>query len=883
MLEQLELFHGLSHVDQARLIGKLVTEHYNAGAPVFEQGDTGDSMYMIRSGRIELFTVAPDGRKHSLTVLGEASAFGEMALLTGEPRSATAIAVSDAVLLRMNIDTFQELVDEYPSFSAYFIRLLSQRLVRTNRVLEASKQEKQRHLIEELDTLPDSLRWCLLSATVVPAFRKQWAEREYGIASFDEALADRPLWQAYLVPLNNDSDSEWFTIHSSVKGTLAEVYVSSYGVRAKRELLSRTAERYVDDKKLLYAAQLYAEQDDWAAALRMMRVFGDERFGTSDNSDTPAEERRILRLLDSCPDDILFREHDLFISYMKSGLEEEAWKSSLARLEQAISQSSIYFTGVQTVRLYELAAEFCHRLQHHQKALEYLQLAEAATTTSPEHQEEGRSFLLAKQNLDLLRTTGKAEKAVKWWTRSRFAGWIAIALALASLGYFQWAPPFGGLSHEGMVFIGVALAAVVLWIVNIIPDYLVALFMAMYWVLAKLVPPEVALSGYASEAWVYMLCILALGAAISKSGILYRISLYALKAFPKHYQGQLWGMIVSGLLLNPLIPSSSAKVALGVPIAGTVSEAMGFAPRSKGSAGLGLAGMIFFGFTAPFFMTGSYTNVMAYSLAGGGAGAELTWLNWFVYAFPALLVFLVGMWLWITMRYKPEKGEKPTVSEEVLVAQLRILGKLTKEEKVTAAVTLGCVALLMLQPIHHLDNAWVMLLGFAALVIGGVLDTKTILSRIDWTFLLFIGIAFSFAAVASELGITEVTTSWVGAFMEPFMSNPALFLVAVIVISSVVTLVVRDDPAVILLVISMLPLAKEVGIHPWVLVFVILLSTDPFFFAYQSPTYLTAYYSTNGKLFNHRQAQLVAVGYILVVAALAVACIPYWKWLGLIQ
>ncbi|SEP00740.1 SLC13 family permease [Paenibacillus sp. OV219] len=877
MLEQIELFHGLSHVDQARLIGKLVTEHYEAGATVFEHGDTGDCMYFIRSGRIELFTVASDGRKHSLTVLGEASALGEMALLTGEPRSASAIAVSDAVLLRMNVDTFKELIDDYPSIATYFIRLLSQRLVRTNRDLEATKQDKLKHLIEELGALPDSLRWCLLSASVVPAFHKQWAEREYGIASINEALADRPLWQAYVQTL--ESDSDWFAIHSSIRGTLSEVYVSSYGVKAKRELLRRTAERYLNgDKRYYYAAQLYVEQEDWVSALELMRGLGVEAPGYSQTT----ADYQMFRLLDSCPNDILFREYELFIHYLKTGLEVEARESELARLEQALSQSSVYFTGTQTAQLYELAAELCHLLQHHQKALEYLQLA-AAASASPQQQqqEEERSFLLAKQNLDLLRLAGKAEKAGKWWSRSRFAGWIAIALALASIGFFQWMPPFGGLSHEGMVFIGVALAAVVLWIVNIVPDYIVALFMAMYWVLAKLVPPEVALSGYASPTWIYMLCILALGAAISKSGILYRVSLYALKAFPKHYQGQLWGMMASGLLLNPLIPSSSAKVALGVPIAGTVSEAMGFAPRSKGAAGLGLAGMIFFGFTAPFFMTGSYTNVMAYSLVGDGD--PLTWINWFVYAFPALLVFLVGMWLWISLRYKPEKGTKPTVSEEVLEAQLRILGKLTKEEKVTAVVTLGCVVLLVLQPVHHLDNAWVMLLGFAALVISGVLDTKTMMNRIDWTFLLFIGIAFSFAAVASQLGITEVTTAWVGSFMKPFMANPALFLVAVIIISSIVTLVVRDDPAVILLVISMLPLAKEVGIHPWVLIFVILLATDPFFFAYQSPTYLTAYYSTNGKLFSHRQAQMVAIGYIVVLIALSVACIPYWKWLGLIQ
>jgi hypothetical protein len=94
---------------------------------------------------------------------------------------------------------------------------------------------------------------------------------------------------------------------------------------------------------------------------------------------------------------------------------------------------------------------------------------------------------------------------------------------------------------------------------------------------------------------------------------------------------------------------------------------------------------------------------------------------------------------------------------------------------------------------------------------------------------------------------------------------------------------VRDDPALILLVIAMLPLAEQAGVHPWVLVFVILLCTDPFFFAYQSPTYLTAYYSAEGKSFHHRQGQWVALGYAAAVIAAVMASVPYWQWLGLIK
>lgn len=331
--------------------------------------------------------------------------------------------------------------------------------------------------------------------------------------------------------------------------------------------------------------------------------------------------------------------------------------------------------------------------------------------------------------------------------------------------------------------------------------------------------------------------------------------------------------------MNPLIPSSSAKVSLGVPVAHTLSESMGYGERSKGAAGLGLAAMIFYGFTAPFVMTGSYTNVMAYGLVTGGE--SVSWLQWLLYALPALMIF-GGVLLAILSFMFRNISSSNVVAADVLNEQLALLGSLTKDERVSLWTIIGCIVFMVLQPLHGLDNTWVMLIGFAVLTISGVLDKGTLSSGIDWTFLLFLGVAFSFAGVSNQLGIAEVLSSFLNEHMSLFVSSPVLFLLAVIMISFVVTLVIRDDPAVILLVTALLPIGAGMGIHPWVLVFLILLSTDPFFFAYQSPTYLTAYYSAEGKAFTHKQAQKIALGYGLAVILLAILCIPYWHWLGLI-
>jgi len=431
-----------------------------------------------------------------------------------------------------------------------------------------------------------------------------------------------------------------------------------------------------------------------------------------------------------------------------------------------------------------------------------------------------------------------------------------------------------------MDFIGIGVAAVILWIVNVIPDYIVGLGMAMAWVLGGLVGPEVALSGFASTTWLYMIFIMAFIAVITRSGILFRVSLNALKRFPRHYRGQLWGVVAGGMLLNSLIPSSSAKVSLGVPLARTLSESMGFADKSRGAAGLGLAAMIFYGFTAPFVLTGSYTNMMAYGLAT--VSESINWLQWFLYALPAFLIFSAVMLVILQLMFRNVRQVRP-ISDEVLDEQLQLLGPWSKAERIAVITTLGSIVLLILAPLHGIDSAWIMLLGFAILVISGVLDRQTVSNGIDWPFLLFLGVAFSFATATQELGIADALSAFLGEKLSVFLTSPTLLLTVVILVSFLVTLIIRDDPAVILLVTALLPLAQQAGIHPWIFVFVILLATDPFFFTYQSPTYLTAYYSSEGKSFSHKQGQKIALGYALAIILAIAASVPYWEWIGLIK
>jgi CRP-like cAMP-binding protein len=104
-----------------------------SGRQIFRKGEKGDALYLIEKGQVNI--IAGDNNA-TLAELGPGSSFGEMALLTGEPRSATAFAVTDTSLLRIDKEHFDELLERSPNLRRAVEQLNSQRLV-TN--VEATK------------------------------------------------------------------------------------------------------------------------------------------------------------------------------------------------------------------------------------------------------------------------------------------------------------------------------------------------------------------------------------------------------------------------------------------------------------------------------------------------------------------------------------------------------------------------------------------------------------------------------------------------------------------------------------------------------------------------------------------------------------------------
>ncbi len=113
-LADVELFSGLEPDVRQRVMAAAVPRTYRKRQLLFVENDPGESLIMLRRGAVAVFRTAPSGERAILTVLRSPEVLGEVSLLDGSPRSASAEAIEDCTALALSRSAFLELVHVNP-------------------------------------------------------------------------------------------------------------------------------------------------------------------------------------------------------------------------------------------------------------------------------------------------------------------------------------------------------------------------------------------------------------------------------------------------------------------------------------------------------------------------------------------------------------------------------------------------------------------------------------------------------------------------------------------------------------------------------------------------------------------------------------------------
>src|SRR5271166_3627625 len=140
MRRQLLSKHFLISTMPERALDELVkfstVARFEPHRDVFNKGDPGDCLYGILSGRVRIYSTSPEGQEITLNLMEAGELFGEIAILDGRTRTASASAMESADLLRIHRDHFLPYVKANPDLILGMLPLLCQRLRWTSSMIE---------------------------------------------------------------------------------------------------------------------------------------------------------------------------------------------------------------------------------------------------------------------------------------------------------------------------------------------------------------------------------------------------------------------------------------------------------------------------------------------------------------------------------------------------------------------------------------------------------------------------------------------------------------------------------------------------------------------------------------------------------------------------
>jgi CRP-like cAMP-binding protein/CheY-like chemotaxis protein len=135
VLKKVPFFQALGKDGIDFIIERLKFKPFDRTEAVCKAGDPGDKMYIIISGNVKVVVAAePAGEETVIANLGSGNYFGEMSLLTGEPRSASVITTEPSEMFILNKVDFDVIIERFPSITLSMTKIMSQRLRETNQM-----------------------------------------------------------------------------------------------------------------------------------------------------------------------------------------------------------------------------------------------------------------------------------------------------------------------------------------------------------------------------------------------------------------------------------------------------------------------------------------------------------------------------------------------------------------------------------------------------------------------------------------------------------------------------------------------------------------------------------------------------------------------------
>lgn len=457
-------------------------------------------------------------------------------------------------------------------------------------------------------------------------------------------------------------------------------------------------------------------------------------------------------------------------------------------------------------------------------------------------------------------------------SRSELIQWGIALFIPASVYYFTISY---GFNLEQALFFTITSSALVLWALGLISDTIVAVTLPVAYVVLKVAPAPVVFSQWSSDTgWIVYGGVI-IAAIMTQTGLARRIALWSMHITGGSFNRLLFGIVLAGFLIAPIIPSVMGKAALMAAICIGICEALDFKKESKEASAVILTGFISVAAAKNAFLTGGADVTMYVKLLTKHSNQVITWGDYFLHNFPIALIYAPLSLLVLIFVLRP----KTTAESGAYVAEARKeQGPMCFNEKKASLLVLTLVALLMTDKWHGMSTGWVLiLLSFVAfLPFVRLMDHKK-LGKLPFGAVFFVVGCMSIGSVAKSTGVDMVLAGAIAPMLEG-CSEMGSVLMAYLA-GTILNFLLTPLAAFSAMTVPLTQLSLELGINPIPVMYSFSYGLEQYIFPYEYAV-LLYFYSTGWVKLKHIMA-VFAVRFVVALVLLLAVAMPYWKALGL--
>ncbi|AET66910.1 di-/tricarboxylate transporter [Desulfosporosinus orientis DSM 765] len=420
------------------------------------------------------------------------------------------------------------------------------------------------------------------------------------------------------------------------------------------------------------------------------------------------------------------------------------------------------------------------------------------------------------------------------------------------------------------LFVAITLCAILIFAFETMDSLIPSILLPVAYVMVKLASANVVFSPWSLYIpWMFMGGML-MANVLDGIGILKRIAYWCIIKTGGTYNGILYGILVIGIILNLMIPSSAI-----IPLAAFtygICKALDLGP-SKEAAGIMIAGC--FASLFPMFFFYNPNMAIIFGLGSQVTKISVSWVQYFIHGLPFVLWYV----LMIFVISKVFKSDKNIDCKELISEEYKKLGKITKAEKKGLFVSLLLFIFLVTGNIHHIEVGWGFVFAACLMYFPGInIGTNEHVKKTNFPMVFFVTACMSIGSVANVIGVGKAVAN----ALVPVMAaqGPLVTIVLIWLLCVGSNFLLTPLAIMATFTVPLTQVAINLGMNPLPIFYTIFQGIDQIVMPYEYA--LVLIFFSFGLIRLKDFIKIFSLKMVLNLVFLVVVMYPYWKLLGLL-